>query len=295
MSEYQYYEFKAIDRPLTDCEIQAIRRITTRAELTPTSFTNEYHWGDFKGDPLRMMEKYYDAFLYVANWGTHRFMLRLSNRTMRIDRVLPYRVKEAFDIHEKGKHLIFEFVSEEEPEEDVYDGAGWMGSLIPLREDLARGDTRCLYLAWLSAAQEGLIRKNAPEPPVPPGLESLSGPLEAFAKFMRVDQRLIRAAAAASERMPAHSPQRTRIQSWIRNLPEARKNVYLLKWLEGSNPRLRADVLEDFEHSTALRRPRKTSRSRKGGPSHPPQATKARRRTTGELFAAAGMDCPETR
>ena len=43
MSEYQYYEFKAIDRPLTDREIRAIRRITTRAELTPTSFMNEYH------------------------------------------------------------------------------------------------------------------------------------------------------------------------------------------------------------------------------------------------------------
>ncbi|WP_344591454.1 calcium-binding protein [Actinomadura vinacea] len=51
--------------------------LSTRARITATSFTNEYHWGDFRGDPRRMMQRYYDAHLYVANWGTHRVMLRL--------------------------------------------------------------------------------------------------------------------------------------------------------------------------------------------------------------------------
>ena len=74
MSEYQYYEFLAIDRPLDDAEQAEVRALSTRARITATSFVNEYHWGDFKGSPNRLMERYYDAHLYVANWGTHRVM-----------------------------------------------------------------------------------------------------------------------------------------------------------------------------------------------------------------------------
>ena len=50
MSEYQYYEFQAIDRPLTEKEMRELRAISTRANITPTSFTNHYDFGSFKGD-----------------------------------------------------------------------------------------------------------------------------------------------------------------------------------------------------------------------------------------------------
>jgi hypothetical protein len=80
MSEYQYYEFRAIDRPLTRKEMDELRSLSTRAEITPTSFTNTYHWGDFKGNPAALMDRYFDAFVYVANWGTHRLMFRIPRR-----------------------------------------------------------------------------------------------------------------------------------------------------------------------------------------------------------------------
>ncbi len=77
MSDYQYYEFLALDRPLTAAEQAEVRQLSTRARITATRFTNEYEWGDFKGSPDQMMQRYYDAHLYFANWGTHRIMLRL--------------------------------------------------------------------------------------------------------------------------------------------------------------------------------------------------------------------------
>jgi len=73
MSEYQYYEFLALDRPLTEKQRAELRSLSTRTEITATRFVNEYHWGDFKGDPPKMMERYFDASLYLANWGTRRF------------------------------------------------------------------------------------------------------------------------------------------------------------------------------------------------------------------------------
>ena len=82
MSEYQYYEFAAIDRPLDGRQLGELRALSTRADITSTLFVNTYHWGSFRRDPRIMMERYFDAFVYVANWGTHELMLRLPARLL---------------------------------------------------------------------------------------------------------------------------------------------------------------------------------------------------------------------
>lgn len=79
MSEYQCYEFVALDRPLTPKQMAELRAISTRAEITPTRFWNEYQWGDLKADPAKLVERYFDAHMYFANWGTHRLMLRVPS------------------------------------------------------------------------------------------------------------------------------------------------------------------------------------------------------------------------
>ena len=55
MGEYQYYEFLAVDRPLKADQIDALRALSTRAEITSTTFVNTYHWGDFRGDPRALI------------------------------------------------------------------------------------------------------------------------------------------------------------------------------------------------------------------------------------------------
>lgn len=77
MSEYQYYEFQAIDTPLTEKQMDTLRSISSRAEITPTRFTNHYNYGDFKGDPRKLMRKFFDAHVYVANWGSAELHLRI--------------------------------------------------------------------------------------------------------------------------------------------------------------------------------------------------------------------------
>ncbi|MTW19773.1 hypothetical protein [Allochromatium palmeri] len=71
-----------------------LRRYSTRAEITPTRFCNEYNWGDFKGNPRTWMERWFDAFLYVANWGTHWFMLRLPRRLLDWREVSEYLLED---------------------------------------------------------------------------------------------------------------------------------------------------------------------------------------------------------
>jgi hypothetical protein len=52
MSEYQYYEFQTVDRPLTPQEMADLRAISTRATITPTQFQNVYSYGDLKAEPI---------------------------------------------------------------------------------------------------------------------------------------------------------------------------------------------------------------------------------------------------
>ena len=80
MSEFQYYEFRTVDRPLSAGDRKALRAISTRAEITATCFTNSYSWGDLKGDPADFMARWFDLHVYLTNWGTRRFMLRLPKR-----------------------------------------------------------------------------------------------------------------------------------------------------------------------------------------------------------------------
>ncbi|MEO5346045.1 MAG: hypothetical protein H7834_06670 [Magnetococcus sp. YQC-9] len=47
MSEYQYYEFLAVDRPPNEQEIEELRALSSRARITATSFVNHYDFGDF--------------------------------------------------------------------------------------------------------------------------------------------------------------------------------------------------------------------------------------------------------
>ncbi len=76
MGRYRTVGSAARPSPRPGRDERATRSFSTRAEITPTSLTNTYQWGDFKGNPATLMERYFDAFVYSANWGTHRLMLR---------------------------------------------------------------------------------------------------------------------------------------------------------------------------------------------------------------------------
>lgn len=152
MSEYQYYEFQAVDRPLTDAEMREMRAVSSRADITPTRFVNEYNWGDFRGRPDQWMERWFDAFLYLANWGSRRLMLRLPAAVLDLQTAQRYCVGGAATAWAHEDFVILSFSSEDE-EGDVWaDGDGLLPPILPLRAELAAGDHRALYLAWLLCA-----------------------------------------------------------------------------------------------------------------------------------------------
>ena len=198
MSEYQYYEFYALDQPLSEKAQDDIRSLSRRVTLTPTHAIFVYNYGDFPADPLEILHKHFDAMLYVSNWGARQLAWRFPRNLVEAAVLAPYCVPERIRTEVTRQHLILDMALHEEGGGEWMDGEGWLAALAPLRQDMLRGDWRGLYLAWLKAASLEAEDEEQLEPPVPANLQHLSGPLKSFCKFFDLDDDLLAVAAEAS-------------------------------------------------------------------------------------------------
>lgn len=271
VSEYQYYEFLAIDRPLDDDEQAAVRSLSTRARITATSFVNEYHWGDFRGNPARLMERYYDAHLYVANWGTHRVMFRLPGDLLDPGVVEDYCDGDQVSAWVAGGFVVLDFTSEDDAGEfDFdYDAEALLPAIVGVRAELAAGDLRPLYLAWLAAhgacePDEDVFDRDPGddlEPPVPPGLGRLTAAQRALATFLRLDEDLLVIAARTSPPLEDAASDSDELAAWVDRLPVVEKNRLLIRVLQGEAARVRMELSRRFRRDNAPKVPAPTRRT----------------------------------
>jgi len=245
MSEYQYYEFLAIDRLLEQSEMAALRALSTRAEITPTRFANVYNWGNLRGSPREMMEAYFDAHVYVANWGTRILMLRLPRDSVDEEALRPYVIDEVMEYWTTDEHLIIQWRRDEESDEDWIDGEGWMVRLISIREEIERGDYRALYLGWLYGTNSEYAEDDT-EPPIPAGLGSLTTAQHALVEFLGLDEDLLAAAASGSPPAPDHAKWRPEMAQWVAGVPVDEANQYLLLLLQGKGKQAEAQIRHQY-------------------------------------------------
>lgn len=288
MSEYQYYEFQAIDRPLDDKARTALRQISSRAEISATSLTNEYHFGNFKGDPRKLMEQYFDAHLYFANWGSRDLMLRVPLAGLALAEVEPYHLDPGLDAWATANHLIlhWSFGSDDgDWDYDADEGTGSLASMVLIRDELMNGDRRPLYLGWLLSIQQMFEdeEEDTFEPPVPPGLKTLSGPQRALVDFLQLDDHLLAAAAERSadrgkgEDAAAEAEQ----EAWVKGLPAADKDAYLMRLLQGEGALVGVELRRQFRDAR-LKMKRKDRSAEASGPK--PRSVAALRARAEELL-----------
>lgn len=236
MSEYQYYEFLAIDRPLTSEETKDLRKLSTRAQITPVSFINEYNWGGFKGDPDKLMQQYFDAHVYVANWMTSIFMVRLPIEALSKEIAKALTVSYNLDFNAVQTHWIITWCLEESENYDRFgmeSGSGWMVRLAPLREELLRGDLRSLYIGWLASVSRGVIDNSEKEPLSINGLGNLTSPQQALAEFLEVDPDLLEGAGIDSPVAETEEISSDEIDAWVDELPVNEIKSVMKQLLEG--------------------------------------------------------------
>ncbi|MDQ7075593.1 MAG: hypothetical protein Q9O24_10690 [Gammaproteobacteria bacterium] len=236
MSEYQYYEFRAIDRALSEVEKKELSTLSSRARITSHQASFVYNYGDFRGNEVQLMERCFDIMLYMADWGSLRLMIRLPVSLVDIKKVALFSVSEEIDciLSEDKKHIILDFNFQDDGSDDWLHAESWLDDLVDLRAELMQGDFRALYLAWLLAAahiwDDGEVDADLLEPPLPAGLQRLSTAQVAWCKFLGVDKALV---AVAAELSKPRQEKKINVALWLDKLPAKEQRKFLLRLAHG--------------------------------------------------------------
>jgi len=237
MSEYQRYEFMTSDRPLTRVQLDAVNALSSHIEASSTHALIEYHWGNFKHDPIDVLHKFFDGFLYWANWGSPELALRFPHGILPGDLIDGYDLDDfvTFTRYADYDILDIHFGEMEAPGEWInYE----LGSLIAMRDELMEGDLRALYIVWLAGQimVEGYDEEDDEEedweisvPPVPPGFGTLTAAQQALAELLQVPQELLLAAARHSSAAVSMSSTEEDVAAWVKLLPPERSDDYLVR------------------------------------------------------------------
>jgi hypothetical protein len=176
--------------------------LSSHINVTAQGAWVEYHWSDFSYDPLEVLADYFDAFLYMANWGSKQIAFRFPATLIDPWPIQPYIVEPYITLTAVNEFQLLSInLFSDDPVSDWIEPEGRLASLTPLRHDTLLGDYRFLYLAWLQAVDLGgtnEIADDEPEPPVPAGLGALTAAQQAFADWIDLDSHLLACAASAS-------------------------------------------------------------------------------------------------
>jgi len=271
MGTFQYYEFQAIDRALSEEEQQAVAKLSSRAYPHPWRSVFVYHWSGFPTNAEEILTRYYDAMVYHASWGGRQLMFRFPGSALNLEGAAvycqPLIVQEYVSLSLMGPYAILNIKFHEEERRGLVTGDDVLAVMLSLRDDLIRGDYRALYLAWLKVLQVEDLLDSVLEPPVPPGLRPLSAALRTFVDFFGIDETLVQVATEASREGPDLPA------SWLPSalslLPATERDEFLVRLARG-----------DLHLSAELNR-----RLRQVLPLPEPEADQPR--TTGELLRLA--------
>lgn len=194
MSEFQYYEFQKLDAPLTIREVEAIKKLSSRVQVGGNQAKFIYHFGDFRGDPEKVLALYFDAMIYVANWGTKQLSFRLPIHAISLLELHRYECDDCVIIEKIDDWLIITLSYHNEEgisgwiEEDDISFA--LSALQGLRKALLARDYRCLYLMWFTQFDPNDSAFD--DLPIPAGMYDLSAELTTFAEFFEIAPEVLK-------------------------------------------------------------------------------------------------------
>jgi hypothetical protein len=161
MSEYQRYEFMTIDRPLTRAQLDAVNALSSHIEASSTHALVEYHWGDFKHNPIGVLHEFFDGFLYWANWGSPELAFRFPHGILPVDLIDGYDLEDfvKFTRHPDYDILDIHFGEMEAPGEWINAAQHSLAELLQVPQELllaaarhsdaAAPSTRDDFAAWV--------------------------------------------------------------------------------------------------------------------------------------------------
>lgn len=200
MSEYQHYEFHAIDKPLSSEDMNSVRQMSSRVQLSSRKAVFTYSYSDFRYDEEEVLVDYFDFMLYISNWGTKRIMIKFPLELVDYEFLKKYRISVLSDyaqdirVLKRDENVILDINYNEE------DGLGWIDEgeygydFLNIRSEIMRRNYRSLFVIWLRFLED-LYKSRDYDPDysfeaklIPSNLLHLSSSAYAAKEFYEVNE-----------------------------------------------------------------------------------------------------------
>lgn len=249
MSTYQWVHFIAIDQPLGDEQLEFMRAQSSRASVSRWEFTNEYNYSSFSGDTEEMLRSGYDVHLLFSSYGHRELAFHLPQLPCDEDTFDTFAAEYCLTWSPDPTGTAGILAISPESDAGIYDYLNDFETMLqriaPVREMLARGDLRPLYLAWLATCFD----EDQIEPPVPAGLGQLPESLLAFAEFYELPESLLHAAAQESLPEPVKTNTDDSVASWMRRQSKKDLQDVVIRLLTGA-PADRQSILREIQQQS---------------------------------------------
>jgi hypothetical protein len=136
MSEYQYYEFCSINKPLTSEARKEMSSLSSCANVGTHNASYVYNYGDFRGNSDKLLLKYFDFFFYISNFGTIRLTFKYNASQINIDEMKKYCVEDVIEYEQYGQDILLDISLQNEDGFGWTEGEGVLADLLPLYDEI---------------------------------------------------------------------------------------------------------------------------------------------------------------
>ena len=178
MSEYQYYEFCSISKPLTREARMEMASLSSRAQVSTHGASYVYNYGDFKGDPKRLVLKHFDVFFYINNFGGIRLLFKYPVEGINITQMKKYCIKDVVSAKTQKEKILLDVDINVEEGFGWIEGEGMLVDLLPLYDEIKTGNYQ--FLKLVSSIHEELTGEENTLKTTISKFKNLSAAQEAF-------------------------------------------------------------------------------------------------------------------
>jgi len=270
MSQYQYYEFQTVDQQLTNQQKNELRELSSRAQITSSSFVNEYTYGDLKAEEIDLMAEYFDLGFYIANWGQVRLYIKIPQGLISEHILRQFEWEDVIEHETRNRQIIITLSMPENEEYFGYinDADEHLDQLSAIREELINGDYRSLQIAWFALLsingtdefeeipvfKQGDINSN---------FHQLTSAQKSLADLFLVKpqwltlmrQRAPEHADVNTKRTNTETNKETNKENWITQLPKSEKDNLLLMLLAGKTTQAQHQLQNQYKKSNRQAEP----------------------------------------
>jgi hypothetical protein len=190
MSDYQYYEFCRLGTPLSAETRKEMHSLSSRAQVTTHGASYVYNYGDFRGNPKKLVLKHFDVFFYISNSGTVRLIFKYDSKDVDYQELQKNCIKHVISCEQHEQTSLLEVHISNEEGFGWTEGEGILADLLPLYDEIKNKNYQLLRLVSainnkFTGAPQGAVNKTVSK------ANLLSPAQEAFLKNVGIEYKEI--------------------------------------------------------------------------------------------------------